>query len=97
MPLATFTGWNIRAEDTGGTTEIAGLLGSYIPFPRTRAERERSGDPRRSIEERYRSRAEYLGPALALIDEGYLLAEDLPHILKQGADHWDWAMAAPRN
>ena len=101
VPLATLTGWNLRGEQTGGTTEIAGLLGSYVPFPRTRAERERSGDPRLSIDQRYSSRAEYLGlyaqAALKLIDEGYLLAEDLPHILKQGAERWDWAMGAPRN
>lgn len=101
VPLASLTGWNLRASDTGGTTELAGLLGSYIPFPLTRGERERTGDPRLSIEERYRSRDEYLGryaeAALRLIEEGYLLAEDLPHILRQGRDRWDWATAERRN
>jgi len=47
------------------------MQGSYIPFPRNRAERERASDPRPSVEERYGSRAEYLGrvteAALALI------------------------------
>ena len=36
------------------------MVGSMIPFARTRAEREKSGDPRPSIEERYASREEYL-------------------------------------
>jgi hypothetical protein len=34
---------------------------------------------------------------LRLIEEGYLLAEDLPHILRQGRDRWDWATAERRN
>lgn len=101
VPLATYTGWNLRAPETGAPTEVAGLLGSYIPFPRTRAERERTGDPRLSIEERYDSREHYLGlyaeAALKLIAEGYLLAEDLAAILQQAQRHWDWATSADRN
>ncbi|MDP2859097.1 MAG: alpha/beta hydrolase domain-containing protein, partial [Bacillota bacterium] len=94
-PLATYAGWNLRATETGGTSELAGLLGSCIPFPRTRAERERNGDPRLSIQERYDSPEDYLGryadAALKLVDEGLLLAEDLPFILKQGRERWAWA------
>lgn len=95
VPLATLTGWNLRAPETGNPTKVAGLLGSYIPFPRTQAERERTGDPRLSIEERYDDRAHFMGmyteAALKLIDEGYLLAEDLAAILEQARRHWDWA------
>ena len=61
VPLATYTGWNLRHPDTGAPTQLARLIGSYFPFPRTRAEREASGDPRLSIEERYASRSEYIG------------------------------------
>ena len=53
VPLATTTGWNFRAEHLGNPTTIVALAGSYIPFARTRAERQANGDPRPSIEERY--------------------------------------------
>jgi hypothetical protein len=71
------------------------MQGSYIPFPRSRAERERNHDPRKSIEERYHDRSQYLGlvsqAAIKLIDQGYLLAGDLPGILKQAEERWDYA------
>ena len=53
VPLATTTGWNFRAERIGNPTTIVALLGSYVPFARTRAERDARHDPRPSIEERY--------------------------------------------
>lgn len=71
------------------------MQGSYIPLPRTRADRERSGDPRRSIEERYESRDHYLRlvteASKDLIREHYLLEEDLPAILERAGRHWDLA------
>ena len=59
-PLATYTGWNLRSPAIGAPGELASLQGSWIPFARTKAEREKAGDPRKSIEERYRGRDEYL-------------------------------------
>ena len=53
VPLATYTGWNLRHRDAGAEAMLANLLGSYIPFPKTKAERRASGDPRTSLEERY--------------------------------------------
>ncbi len=96
VPLATYTGWNLFNERSGPTHEISSMVGSYIPFPRTRAERKASHDPRPSIEERYGSRSEYLGrvteAGLALIDDGLLLARDLPAIVRNAASHWDYRM-----
>jgi hypothetical protein len=70
------------------------MQGSFIPFAKTKAERQKTGDPRPSIEERYSSREYYLGlvaqAALELIDAGYLLGEDLPAMLKQAGEHWDY-------
>ncbi len=97
VPLATYTGWNLFNERSGPTNEISSMAGSYIPFPRTRAEREATGDPRPSIEERYATRSEYLGrvaqAGLALIDEGLLLDRDLPAIVRKAATHWDYRMS----
>ena len=54
-PLATYTGWNLRAPEIGAPDELFSMQGSWIPFARTRKDREQSGDPRPSIEERYRA------------------------------------------
>ena len=56
MPLATHTGWNLRHPDIGGAEQLLVFAGATLPFARTRAEREATGDPRPSIEERYASR-----------------------------------------
>lgn len=96
VPLATYAGWNYRDATIGAPDRLAGEIGSYIPFARTRADRERSGDPRRSIQERYANRDEYLGKyaaaALALVERRYLLAEDVADLLKHAAEHYDWAL-----
>ena len=36
------------------------MVGSYLQFPGTRAERQKTGDPRKSIEELYQNRDDYL-------------------------------------
>src|SRR5207244_9569286 len=53
VPVATLTGWNIRAPGFRAPN-LCGLNGSYIPFAKTKAERLASGDPRKSLEERYK-------------------------------------------
>ncbi len=88
VPLATYTGWR-------STNPVSGV-GTYIPFPRTRSEREISGDPRLSIEERYSSKAEYLGliteSTIKHINEGYLLHRDLTAIIESASNQWDFLM-----
>ena len=99
VPLATHTGWNYRHASIGAPDRLSGEIGSYFAFPRTRAEGEESGDPRRSIEERYRDRNDYLGrvtqAALKLVSRGYLLTADLPNILIRASRHYDWAVSEP--
>jgi hypothetical protein len=77
VPLATYTGWNLYARLP---TELCDRDGSYIPFARTKAERETAGDPRPSIEERYGSRVDYVAKvraaADALVRERLLLPAD---------------------
>jgi len=96
VPLATYTGWNFRQPAIGAPGELVPLIGSSILFPPTRAAREAAKDPRRSIEERYRSRDEYLArveQALdALVLKGYLIYDDGPRILQRATDQWDLAV-----
>jgi alpha/beta hydrolase family protein len=101
VPLATYTGWNFRSAATGGTNQLVPLLGSYIPLPRTKAEREARKDPRPSIEERYASRQAYLDAigkaAAALVKDGYLLADDVPAVVKRATEHWEFATHDAQN
>ncbi|MBM3791899.1 MAG: hypothetical protein FJW35_16320 [Acidobacteria bacterium] len=94
VPLATYTGWNLFNAESGPDGVLASMQGSYIPLPLTRADREKSGDPRRSIEERYGSRDQYLGTVaratMDLVDKGYLLPGDMAAILRQAGRHWDY-------
>ena len=93
-PLATYTGWNLFNSESGPEDVLSSMQGSYIPFARDEAERKAKGDPRPSIAERYPSREHYLGlvaeAAIELIEERYLLAEDLTRILESAAHHWDF-------
>ncbi len=92
-PLGTYTGWNLRSAAIGAPDEMFSHVGSYIPFARTKAERERTHDPRPSVEERYKSREEYIrkftSAAQGLVAAGYLLDQDLPKLLERGAEEWD--------
>ena len=95
VPLATHTGWNYRRASIGAPDRLASEIGSYLPLPRTRADRERAGDGRKSVAERYASREDYLGrislAAVALVEEGFLLAEDVPAVIQRAQAHYDWA------
>lgn len=98
VPLATLTGWQFRSERIGLPHVLVSLAGAYIPFAKTRAERERSGDPRLSIAERYSSRADYLtkieASARSLAAERYILTEDVEPIVEAAGQHWDYAMGS---
>jgi hypothetical protein len=101
VPLATYTGWNLRHADSGGEGQILSsgggsggtLLGSTVPFPATPQARERSRDPRPSIAERYTSKEAYVAQfrqaAQALVQERYLLAEDIEAMVTQAAQHYE--------
>ena len=88
VPLATHAGWNLRAkgfiED-----ELCYLNGMYVPFAKTKEEREKTGDPRLSIEERYKDQADYVQrvshAARSLVDERLLLPEDAERLIADAA------------
>src|SRR5580765_3177236 len=96
VPLGTYTGWAFRSERQGEPDTLVSMAGSYIPFAKTKAEREKVSDPRLSLEERYASRAEYLkrveDAANKLAADRYVLQEDVPLIVKAAGEHWDWTM-----
>jgi hypothetical protein len=96
-PLATFAGWNLRHPEQGAPGDLMQMMGSTLPFARTDAERNRSGDPRRSIEERYPSQQAYLDHVREvtqqLIAARHVLAEDLEAIITRAGRLWDYIHA----
>jgi hypothetical protein len=99
VPLATYTGWNFRNQKIGGTEQQFALMGGYVPFASTKAEREQKRDPRLSIEERYKTREHYLelvrDAAAPVVKSGYLLADDVATVVKRAGDHWDFLAKRP--
>jgi hypothetical protein len=89
-PLGTYTGWNVtsggffKGQPCGG-----GLTGGFIPFAVTLAERQNSGDPRPSLEERYGSQRGYLCRVHQAIAHerrrGMLLQSDALRLREQAA------------
>ncbi len=79
-PLATYTGWNLRARPFGEGA-MHEFSGSTVPLPETDAVRRATGDPRASIQARYGDAGGYIRAietaARALIKDGLMLEEDL--------------------
>ena len=101
VPVATYTGWNLRHPDMGNPDLFIGITGGLagwmLPFPATPADRQASRDPRRSIEERYPSREDYLrlvgAAAESLVNERYMLAEDVEGVVEQAAARYDFFLS----
>lgn len=91
VPVATYTSWNTRNRSVGAEGEMLGLQGGFIPFAKTKADREMLGDPRPALLERYRDFEEYRRQYRAAVDRGIeqrtLLAEDAAELMKL-ADRW---------
>ena len=96
VPLATYTGWNLRDASIGAPTQRVSFLGSYIPFPRSAEERKRIGDPRTSIAERYHGKEEYMSLYAAAVKQAiqqrFALAGDMPAMVNRGAVEWQVAL-----
>jgi hypothetical protein len=88
-PLGTYLGWNIRKRALGPGM-MHGLKGSYIPFPDTSEERVHTGDPRRSVEERYADASAYVDAIRAaaerLVADRLMLEEDIARAAAQASD-----------
>jgi hypothetical protein len=79
VPVGTFSGWNLYRPPMP-TGELADRDGTYLTFAATRVERDRAGDPRPSLEERYTTREAYVARVQAVVSalqrDRLLLAED---------------------
>jgi hypothetical protein len=78
----------------GNPGDIYPLLGTYVPFAPTQADREARHDPRPSVAERYATRDHYLKKIRAAADElvrsGFLLSEDMDDVMNRATAHWQY-------
>jgi hypothetical protein len=100
VPLGTHTGWSLLF-DGAGFPDSCGQHGQFFPFANTKAERRMAGDPRASIEERYKSPEKYVKSvahaAKKLVHDRLLLEEDEERIVARAErDGFNlWAVQAP--
>ena len=90
-PLGTYLGWNITA---GGSKpfhqgQICNYVGGMIPFARNAQERQATGDPRPSLEERYKTHDGYVDAVRKAADKalrtGFLLKDDANRLVNEAA------------
>lgn len=93
VPLGTYTGWNLRRKEAGADGMLSSLMGSFIPFP-AKAD---PNDPRAPIAKRYADEKTYRlhleDAAGRLVEERYVLAEDLRRYEAYGSNLWKFVMA----
>ena len=96
VPLATYASWNLRDPSIGAPDQRAAFEASYIPFPKTAADRQKQGDPRKSIAERYTGREDYLNRYSRALDElvkqEWILEEDRAALLQRAEEEWNEAV-----
>jgi len=86
VPLGTYLGWNTIAAgfDKG---KVCALNGGYVPFAKTKAEREATADPRPSLEERYATHRAYVDAVKAAAEkavaERFLLRADADRLVAE--------------
>jgi len=92
VPLGTYASWNLRDPSIGAPDQRVSFEASYIPFPKTEGDREKAGDPRKSIAERYASRDDYMARFSKatddLVKQRWILPEDRDSILQRGEKEW---------
>jgi hypothetical protein len=93
VPLGTYTAWNHQYPAMDAFGYLSGLQGSFVPFPATEAQREKSADPRCSVAKRYGGLDGYMRAAARAADEqvaaGFLLPEERDHALTTMRINWD--------
>jgi hypothetical protein len=93
VPLATYAPWNLRDPSIGAPDQRVAFEASYFPFAKSADARQKTGDQRKSIAERYASRQDYLSRYGRVVDElmtqRWILEEDRPALLHRGEQEWD--------
>jgi Alpha/beta hydrolase domain len=83
IPIATYTGWNLRDSTSGFPEYRASFVGSIIAWPKS------------EIAALYRSADEYLGKfaaaTLRLVKARFLVADDAVNVIERGVEEFRWS------
>jgi hypothetical protein len=92
-PLATYYPWQLRTGMPAGTDRLVSFRGTFIPLPKTDAQRRASGDSRPSIEALYGDKTRFLQRVdesiSALIARRFLLPADSTAARNRMIDIWN--------
>jgi len=101
VPLASYFPWGLRVAQFWAKEELMDFWGTVVPFSWTASQRRVSGDPRPSVIERYGEQETYLAQvnsaAGRLIEDGFLLKEDVPRVVSRAQAMWEWVKYANNN
>lgn len=90
VPLATYTPWSLRAGLPGQQQELRDFYGTWLPLAKNQ------GDGRKAVTQLYEDKAAYMKrvneSAQRLVDQGYLLDEDVARVVNRAERTWDWVM-----
>ena len=86
VPIGTYMAWNTGRKDRF-EDGFCNFQGAYIPFAKSKSEREAIGDPRLSVEERYPTKDVYVAAVTtatdALVKQRTLLPADAAFLVRQ--------------
>lgn len=95
VPVGTHTGWNPRHPDGGAPGHLMPMRGFTNFMPETADDRERTGDGRLSIDERYADKDDYLAKVRVVVEElvagRHVLEEDIESVVNDAAARYDAA------
>jgi hypothetical protein len=91
-PLATYYPWQLRSGMPTANDRLVSFRGTFIPLPKTEADRKAAGDSRPSVEALYRNRSTFMSRVdsgtASLVRERFLLPEDVPAARGRMDDVW---------
>jgi hypothetical protein len=91
-PLATYYPWQLRTGMPAAADRLVSFRGTFVPLPKTEADRRASGDSRPSIEALYGNKDNYLRRVdegiAALIAHRFLLPQDSAAARNRMIDVW---------
>lgn len=93
VPLGSHFGWNLRHPDTKEPDQQIAMQGISMFFAVTKEDRDKKGDRRLSINERYKTKEEFLNKVKQetgkLLDQNYILAEDVEIVISACEERYD--------
>lgn len=95
-PIGSYLPWALRYGKPGGSDEMTGYIGSFLPLA-TRPETRAEGDRRPALVELYPTRDAFetrvVGEIDALVAAGWMLPRDRVPAFEAAITRWEWALA----